>query len=153
VTTRHVVRTLNVTLGSQNCLVIWFMWRIAGERILTEPLWVLFLTVISVVAILVSVASPSFALSIRGRHLVGIIQNVNALARDAELLQPGKENPLRFTWDKQTRFVANQHFVDAAILSSGARVEVICIRPFFGSPYVTRVTLLSNSTPHDSKIK
>ena len=123
------------------------MWRIAGERILTEPLWVLFLTVISVVAILVS------ALSIRGRHLVGIIQNVNSLARDAELLQPGKENPLRFTWDKQTRFVANQHFVDAAILSSGARVEVVCIRPFFGSPYVTRVTLLSSSTPHDSKIK
>jgi hypothetical protein len=42
-------------------------------------------------------------------------------------------------------------FVDAAILSSGARVEVVCIRPFFGIPYVTKVTLLSSS--HDSKIK
>jgi hypothetical protein len=42
-------------------------------------------------------------------------------------------------------------FVDAAILSSGARVEVVCIRPFFGNPYVTKVTLLSSS--HDSKIK
>jgi hypothetical protein len=91
--------------------------------------------------------------SLRDRHLVGIIQNVNALAQEAELLQPGKENPLRLTWDKQTRFVANQHFVDAAILSSGARVEVVCIRPFFGTPYVTKVTLLLSSTPHDNKIK
>jgi hypothetical protein len=111
------------------------------------------LLVISVVAILMSVAPPSFAFSVRGRHLVGIVQNVNAQAREAELRQPGKVKPLRFTWDKQTRFIANQDFVDAAILSSGARVEVVCIRPFFGSPYVTKVTLQTTSTPHDSKIK
>jgi hypothetical protein len=111
------------------------------------------LLLISAIATFVSIASPSFALSVKGWHLVGIIQNVNALAREAELLQPGKENPLRFTWDKQTRFVAKQHFVEAAILSSGARVEVVYIQPLFGTPYVTKVTLISSSTPHDNKIK
>jgi hypothetical protein len=100
------------------------------------------LKIISVVAILMSVAPLSFALSIPGRHVVGIIQEVNAQAREAELLQPGKAKPLRFTWDNQTRFIANQHFVDAAILSSGARVEVEYHQPFFGKPYVTKVTLL-----------
>ena len=108
--------------------------------------------VISVIGILVSVAPPSFALSTMGRHLIGIIQEVNAQAREAELLQPGKAKPLRFTWDKQTRFVANQHFVDAAILSPGARVEVIFHPHFFGNPYVTKVTLLSTSIRRDSKI-
>jgi hypothetical protein len=57
--------------------------------------------------------------------------------------QPGKAKPLIFTWDKQTKFVVNQHFVDAGILSSGVRIEVVYHRPFFGSPYVTKVTLLS----------
>ena len=100
------------------------------------------LLAISVLAILMSVASPSFAHSIGARHLVGIIQYVNAHAREAELLPPDKAKPLRFKWDKQTRFVANQQLVDAVILSSGVRVEVVYIQPFFGSPYVTKVTLL-----------
>jgi len=111
------------------------------------------LLVICVVAILVSGAPPSFALLTMGRHLVGTIQSVNAQAREAKLLQMGKEQSLRFTWDKQTRFIADQHFVDAAMLTIGARVEVVCIRPFFGSPYVTKVTLLSRSTSHDSTTK
>jgi len=106
------------------------------------------LLTITGIAILLSVAPPSFALSIRGRHLIGIIQKVNTEAREAELLPLGKAKPLRFTWDRQTRFVANQHFVDAAILTSGARVEVVYYQPFFGNPYVTKVTLLSTSTWH-----
>jgi hypothetical protein len=100
------------------------------------------LLAISVLAILMSVASPSIAHSIGARHLVGIIQYVNAHAREAELLQPGKAKPLRFTWDKETRFIADQHLIDAVILSSGVRVEVVYIRPFFGRPYVTKLTLL-----------
>jgi hypothetical protein len=51
------------------------------------------LLAISVLAILVSVASPSFAHSIGARHLVGIIQYFNAHTREAELLQPGKAKP------------------------------------------------------------
>ena len=108
---------------------------------------------IAVLALLVSIAWPSFGLSTMGRHVVGNIQEVNAQAREAELLQPGKAKPLRFTLDNQTRFVANQHFVDAAILSPGARVEVVLHPHFFGSLYVTKVTLLSTSIRHDRKMK
>ena len=109
--------------------------------------------VVAILALLVSIASPSFGISTMGRHVVGVIQEVNAQAREAELLQAGKAKPLRFTWDDQTRFVANQHFVDATILNPGARVEVVFHPHFFGSPYVTRVTLLSTSIGHDGKMK
>jgi hypothetical protein len=95
-----------------------------------------------VVANLVSTASPTLALSIRGRHIKGIIQKVDAQAREAELLQPGKAKGLRFTWDKQTKFVAGLQFVDAAMLRPGASVEIICYYPFFGDPYATKVTLV-----------
>ena len=63
--------------------------------------------VISVVAVLVNVVPTSFALSTAGRHTIGIIQKVNAQAREAELLELGKEKSLKFTWDKNTRFLAN----------------------------------------------
>jgi hypothetical protein len=101
-----------------------------------------------VIANLVSTAPPTLALSIRGRHIKGIIQKVDAQAREAELLQPGKAKPLRFTWDKQTEFVAGVQFVDAAMLRPGASVEIICYHPFFGDTYATKVTLLSGSLHH-----
>jgi hypothetical protein len=101
------------------------------------------LLVISIVAILTSTAPPSCAFPPWGRHIIGIIQMVSRQAREAELLQAGQAKPLTFTWDKQTKFLVNQHFVDAGILSPGVRVEVVYHRPFFGAPYVTKVTLLS----------
>jgi hypothetical protein len=104
-----------------------------------------------VVANLVSTASPTLALSIRGRHIKGIIQKVDAQEGDAELLQPGKAKRLRFTWDKQTKFVADLQFVDAAMLRSGASVEIIYYHPFFGDPYVTKVRLLSVSLHQTEK--
>jgi hypothetical protein len=82
------------------------------------------------------------AFSIRGRHIKGIIQKVDAQAREAELLQPDKAKGLRFTWDKQTKFVAGLQFVDAAMLRPRASVEIIYYYPFFGDPYATKVTLL-----------
>jgi hypothetical protein len=104
-----------------------------------------------VVANLVSTASPTFAFSIRGRQIKGIIQKVDAQARDAELLQPGKAKPLRFTWDQQTKVIADLQFVDAAMLRPGASVEIIYYHPFFGDPYVTKVTLLSVSLQQTEK--
>jgi hypothetical protein len=100
------------------------------------------LLIVFVAATLMSVAPPSLGTPIRGQRLVGIIQKVNAQTREAELLELGEAKSLRFTWDKQTRFVANQRFVDAAILRAGARVEVVSIHLFFASRYATKVTLL-----------
>jgi hypothetical protein len=108
--------------------------------------------IISVIAILLSVAPPCLALSTTGRHLIGIIQNVNVQAREAELLRSGNAKPLKLTWDKQTRFIANQRFVNLSILSSGAHVEVVCLQPFFGNSYAIKVTLLSCSVSYGSKI-
>jgi hypothetical protein len=100
------------------------------------------LLILFIAATLMSVAPRSFATSARGQRLAGTIQKVNAPAREAELLPFGKAKPLRFTWDKQTRFVADRHFVDATILRAGARVEVVSIHLFFASRYATNVMLL-----------
>jgi Tfp pilus assembly protein PilE len=108
-------------------------------------------SVLVIAALLVSIALPSYGFFVMGRHVVGVIQEVNAQAREAELLQPGKAKALRFTWDNQTKFVANQHSVDATLLSPGARVEVVFHPHFFGSPYVTKVTLMSTPIRHDRK--
>jgi hypothetical protein len=55
--------------------------------------------------------------------------------REAELLEPGKAKPLRFSWDKQISFLANQQIIDATILSSRARVEVVYRQLFFENPH------------------
>lgn len=94
---------------------------------------------------LICPAPPTLALSIRGRHVIGIIQKVDAQAREAELLPTGRAKPLRFTWDRQTQFVPGLQFVDPAMLRPGALVEITCYHPFFGDTYVTKVTLLSGS--------
>jgi hypothetical protein len=103
------------------------------------------LLVALVVASLVGTASPTLAIATMGRHVKGMIQKVDAQAQDAELLQPGKIKTLRFTWDRQTKFVANLRLADAAILRLGASVEIIYYHPFFGDPYATKVKLLSRS--------
>jgi hypothetical protein len=104
-----------------------------------------YLFVALVVANLVSTEAPTQAFSVKGRHVVGFIQNVDAQAREAELVQPGKPKPLRFTWDQQTKFLTRLQLCDARVLRPGVLVEIVCYHPFFGDTYVTRVTLLSRS--------
>jgi hypothetical protein len=97
-----------------------------------------------VVLNLVCPAPPTLALSIKGRHVIGIIRKVDAQAREAELLPTDRAKPLRFTWDRQTQFVPGR-FVDPAMLRPGALVEISCYHPFFGDTYARKVKLLSGS--------
>ena len=105
-----------------------------------------------IIANLVNTVPPILAISIIRRHITGIIQKVYAQTREAELLPSGKAKPLRFTWDRQTKFITCLQVADAAMLRPGALVEIICNHPFFGDTYVTKVTLLSGSLHLTEKI-
>jgi hypothetical protein len=100
---------------------------------------------------LVSTAPQTLALSIVGRHMKGIVQLVDADAKEAELWRPGKQ-ALRFTWDRQTKFITCRQIADAAILRPGVLVDIICYHPFFGDTYVRKVTLLSRPVRRPEKI-
>lgn len=113
----------------------------------TRPLFL-----ILVFAFLANFATPASAASARGRTVTGTITKVDAAARDVELRVEDTGAPVMFTWNRHTSFIANGQFTDAAILKKGARIEVIRHTPFFGKPFVTKVTLqTSNHTKQKTK--
>jgi hypothetical protein len=103
------------------------------------------LLVALVVASFLSTVQSTRALTIIGHRITGIIQKVDAGTREAELLSSGNSKRLRFTWDRETRFITNRQLATATMLRPGALVEITCFSPFFGEIYVKKVTLLSGS--------
>lgn len=93
-------------------------------------------------AVVVGIPTLATARTPTGRHVTGIVQKTNIQAREAEILRTDTGGTLNFVWKNRTKFVANMQFVSAAILQQGDKVEVIYHRPFFGRPFVTKVTLL-----------
>ena len=93
-------------------------------------------------AALANFATPAAAITPQGRHITGTIQTVDASAREAQMLPQDNATPVTFVWNKLTTFVTAASMADATILKKGARVEVILHRPFFGKPFVAKVTLL-----------
>lgn len=96
-------------------------------------------------AIVAGIPTPAAARAPRGRTISGIVQKTNELTREAEIVCTDTGTLLSFVWIRRTIFVANVQVVDAAILDPGAKVEVTYHQPFFGRPFVTKVTLLSAS--------
>ena len=91
----------------------------------------------------VSITQLAVALTPRGRPLTGTIQKVDTQSQEVEMLREDKGTVITFVWvPRHTTFVANGQMADVAILKKGARVQVSHHVPFFGKPFVTRVTLL-----------
>ena len=111
----------------------------------TEPLLITL-----VLTFLLSLAPPAAARSPQPRQITGTIRKVDAPAREVEMLREDKGTLLNFVWNKYTTFIAHAQFADAGILKKGARVEVNSHTPFFGKPFVTKVTLLQ---AHNQNIK
>jgi hypothetical protein len=98
-----------------------------------------------VVANFLSAVQSTRALTIIGHRITGIIQKVDAGSREAEFLPSGHSKPVRFTWDRETRFITNRQLANATMLRAGALVEITCFWPFFGKTYVKEVIILSGS--------
>jgi len=94
-------------------------------------------------AAILSVPTPAAARAPRGRPISGIVQKKNEVTREFEIERSDTGTPLSFVWISRTIFVADRQLVNAALLEPGARIEVICHRPFFDRPFVTKVTVLA----------
>ena len=108
----------------------------------TQPLLIALL-----LTFFVSIAQPAAALTPRGRPITGTIQKVDLLTHEVAMLREDKGTVITFVWTKRTSFVASGMMTDAVILKKGAHVVVSHHVPFFGKPFVTRVTLISEPTP------
>jgi hypothetical protein len=80
-----------------------------------------------VVANFLSAVQSTRALTIIGHRITGIIQKVDAGSREAELLPSGHSKPVRFTWDRETRFITNRQLANATMLRAGALVKEVII--------------------------
>ena len=98
-------------------------------------------------ALLANFATPAIARSPQGRHVTGTIKRVDGQTHEVEMLREDKGTLTKFVWNKQTDFITAGQFADSAIVRKGAHVEVILHTPFFGSPFVRKVTLLPTSNP------
>ncbi len=107
--------------------------------------------IIVVILLLAAFLAPVSAVTPHGRRVTGTIKKVDAAKREVEMLADDTNALVTFTWNSQTSFVANAKFTDAAILRAGARVEVVRHVPFFGSPFVTKVTLQTNRQTKPTK--
>ena len=94
-------------------------------------------------ALVVSIPTPTAARSSRGRYITGIVQKTNAWGREAQIMRTDIGTRLGFIWIGRTIFVRNGRLVNAAFIEPGATVKIIYHQPFFGRPFVTKVTLLS----------
>ncbi len=93
-----------------------------------------FLGAVFIVAAMLSVAGTSHALPPRGSHLEGVVTALDMKARRASLVTDAGR-AVSFTWNRRTRFVT------ASPLRKGARVAIVYHQPFFGEPFVSRVSV------------
>lgn len=85
-------------------------------------------------------SAPAHAMPRLGRESDGVILSVDRETKMLTIIIEGTSR--RFQWDKQTRFIQNQEFANPDILEAGAAVRIYYHVPFFGKPFVTKVTLL-----------
>lgn len=90
---------------------------------------------------LVSWAQPASALPLLGRSITGTIQEVDVKNHKITMLRADTGTSITFSWIKRTTFVARGTMTDTRILKKGAHFVVSHHVPFFGKPFVTRVTL------------
>ena len=96
-------------------------------------------------AVVVSIPTPAAAMPRTGRRITGVVQKTNWQAREVAIMRTDTSEPLSFVWIDRTIFVANRQLVNAAVLEPGNKVAVIYHQPFFGRPYVTKVTVNSST--------
>lgn len=80
-----------------------------------------------------------------GRHATGAVREINRAAQTLTIANAAEPQPRVFRWVKRTRFIAGGSFTTAAAVPRGATVAYIYHTPFFGEPFVTRVTVLHPS--------
>ena len=109
------------------------------------------IVVLALIAFWLSIAGQLDANNPSRRHeMSGTVQRVDR--KTITILPRGESNVVVFDWDRETRFVCNGVPASVDALHSGTRVTIRCIHPFFGLPFLYRVsweTMASTSKTSD----
>lgn len=79
-----------------------------------------------------------------GREGTGSIQLVDANHHMFTIRLEGEIRPRSFEWTRDTRFFEGYALTTSRTLRAGAAVRIYYHVPFFGKPYVTKVTFLTS---------
>lgn len=94
---------------------------------------------LAVIAFWLSAAGQLDANNPSRRHeMSGTVQRVDR--KTITILLRGESKAVVFDWDRETRFVCNGVPTTVDALRSGTWVTIRCIHPFFGSPFLYRVS-------------
>jgi hypothetical protein len=94
---------------------------------------------LAVIAFWLSVAGQLDANNPSRRHeMSGTVQHVDR--KTITILPRGESKAVVFDWDRDTRLVCNGVPTTIDALRSGTWVTIRCIHPFFGSPFLYRVS-------------
>lgn len=80
------------------------------------------------------------ALSPRSRPAEGLLVSLDLVDRSLWFQPVGHDRPVELALTRQTRFLRNQTPVAADGLKPGVKVIVHYRSPFFGKPFITKVT-------------
>jgi len=105
-----------------------------------------------VIAFWLSAAGRLVASNPARRHeMSGTVQRVDR--KTIAILPRGESKPVVFEWDRETRFICNGAPATVNALHSGTRVTIRCIHPFFGSPFLYRVSWETPALPNKTSNK
>jgi hypothetical protein len=75
----------------------------------------------------------------RSRELCGVIQSLDAQTGTLTIQSSKRGEPASFAVKRDTRFIKDWKFTDAALVKEGLHACVYYRSPFFGKPFVTKV--------------
>jgi len=81
----------------------------------------------------------------------GTVQRVDR--KTITILPRTESQAVVFEWDRDTRFVCNGVPTTIDALRSGTWVTIRCIHPFFGSPFLYRVSWETTALPSKTSNK
>ena len=76
------------------------------------------------------------------REAEGLVRSVDRKSAMATVQIEGKSRLRSFEWNQRTRFVHHGKFTGPEVLTAGAAVRIRYRVPFFGKPFLSKVTLL-----------
>lgn len=94
-----------------------------------------------IAVLFLSLSSDGFAARPRAQELVGEVQTVDLRSRELTV------DSQCFQVTKQTRFIAENRFVEPTALKSGELVKVHYRSPLIGKKFVTKVTWPAANRP------
>lgn len=96
-------------------------------------------------------ASAAQAMPPTGREADGLIRSIDLKGAMLTIEIQKQSRLRRFEWNRTTEFIQHGRFADPKVLKAGASVHIRYHAPFFGNPFVTKVTLLTARSPSLSK--